>query len=158
MQRRPGPQPRLDLSFVWPSLTPPDAAAKSALHAMPGVIDRLFLTIAASDGIMTPGERLRTIYPRHTAQGMVGSDGLMVHNFRDGSPYQGEELIYDPAAPERFLLRCTRQVGATPAMCLHERRIGGADITVRFPRQWLSDWRSVAAGIDRVIEGFRPSA
>src|SRR5687768_6716152 len=25
MQRRPGPQPRIDLSFVWPSLTPPDA-------------------------------------------------------------------------------------------------------------------------------------
>jgi hypothetical protein len=62
-----------------------------------------------------------------------------------------EDLIYDPAAPERFLLRCTRQVGSTPAMCLHERRIDGADIMLRFPRAWLSDWRAVAGGIDRLI-------
>ena len=45
-------------------------------------------------------------------------------------------------APERFLLRCTRRTASTPAMCLHERRIGGADVTVRFPRVWLDDWRS----------------
>jgi hypothetical protein len=81
----------------------------------------------------------------------------MVQSFRDGSPYQGEELILDPAAPERFLLRCTRQTGGTPPMCLHERRIGRADITARFPREWLSDWRRVADGIDRRIAGFKPT-
>ena len=42
-------------------------------------------------------------------------------------------------------------------MCLHERRIGGADITVRFPRDWLDDWAAVADGIDRLIAGFRPA-
>jgi hypothetical protein len=42
-------------------------------------------------------------------------------------------------------------------MCLHERRIGGADVTVRFPRAWLDDWWSVADGIDRLIAGFRPA-
>jgi hypothetical protein len=41
-------------------------------------------------------------------------------------------------------------------MCLHERRIGGADVTLRFPREWLSDWRAVADGLDRLIAGFRP--
>jgi hypothetical protein len=92
------------------------------------------------------------IYPRYTdAAPIVGRDGLSVQGFRDGSPYQGEDLIYDPAAPERFLLRCSRQVGATPAMCLQEQRIAGADITIRFPREWLSDWRSVAIGIDRLM-------
>jgi hypothetical protein len=45
----------------------------------------------------------------------------------------------------------------TPAMCLHERRIGGADVTARFPRAWLDDWRSVADGIDRLIAGVRPA-
>jgi hypothetical protein len=83
----------------------------------------------------------------------------MVQGFRDGSPYQGEELIYDPATAERFFLRCTRQIGVTPAMCLHERRIsGGADVTVRFPREWLSDWRAVADGIDRLLARLRPMA
>ena len=35
-------------------------------------------------------------------------------------------------------------------------RIGGADITVRFPREWLSDWRAVSDGIERLIAGFKP--
>ena len=107
---------------------------------------------------MAPAERLKVIYPRYAdAAPIVGTDGLSLQGFRDGSPYQGEDLIQDAAAPERFMLRCTRQIAATPAMCLHERRIGGADVTVRFPRAWLEDWRSVADGIDRLIAGFRPT-
>ena len=67
-----------------------------------------------------------------------------------------EDLIYDAGAPERFLLRCTRKVGMTPGMCLHERRIDGADVTVRFPRNWLSDWATVAQNVDRLIASLRP--
>ena len=80
-----------------------------------------------------------------------------MQGFRANTPYQGEELIYDPAVPARFLLRCTRNVGATPGMCLHERRLGTADATVRFPRDWLKDWRDVANGIDRLIFSLRPA-
>ena len=156
IQRRAGTQPRVDLAFAWPSLAPPDTGAKPSAHAIPTVSDRLFVTIAATDGTLPPSERLKIIYPRYAGAGVAGPDGLMVEPFRDGSPYQGEELIFDPTAPARFLLRCTRPGGGTPAMCLHERRIGGADLTVRFPREWLSDWRRVAEGIDRLIAGFKP--
>jgi hypothetical protein len=156
MQRRAGAQPRIDLSFVWPSLTPPDAAATPAPNAAPTVTDRLFMTITATDGALSPIERLKTIYPRYAGQSAVETDGLTVQGFRDASPYHGEDLALDPARPERFLLRCTRPIGGTPAMCLHERRIGGADVTVRFPREWLSDWRTVADGIDRLIASFKP--
>jgi hypothetical protein len=156
VQRRPGAQARIDLTFVWPSLSPPDPNAKPPPTAAPGVTDRLFATIAAIDGTLPPMERLKVIYPRYTSGGpMVMPNGLSLQSFRDGSPYQGEDLILDPAAPERSLLRCTRRVGSTPAMCLHERRIGGADITLRFPRQWLSDWRAVAIGINRLISRLR---
>jgi len=41
-------------------------------------------------------------------------------------------------------------------MCLHERRIKTADVTVRFPRDWLTDWRSVASGIDKLLGSLRP--
>ena len=74
---------------------------------------------------------------------------------RAGTPYQGEDLVYDPGAPGRLLMRCTATSGAMPGTCLHERRIGGADVTVRFPREWLGDWRAVASGIDRLIAGLR---
>jgi hypothetical protein len=35
-------------------------------------------------------------------------------------------------------------------MCLSERRIDGADLTFRFPRNWLSQWRDVATSMDRL--------
>lgn len=158
VQRRVGAQTRIDLTFVWPSLTPPDTSIKPQPTDTPDVTDRLFMTISASDSTLSPMERVKVIYPRYTdAAPVIGSSGLSQQSFRDGSPYQGEDLIQDPEAPERFLLRCTRQAGATPAMCLHERRIAGADIMVRFPRAWLSDWRKTAGGIDRLIASFRPT-
>jgi hypothetical protein len=156
-QRRPGIQPRIDMTFMWPSLDPPDGRIKPLPTEQPHVTDRLFATIVAADSTLPPLERLKVIYPRYLEGGsVVGVDGLNTQGFRAGSPYNGEDLILDPNAPERFLLRCTRQVGSTPAMCLHERRIAGADVTLRFPREWLSDWRTVASAIDRLVSGFRP--
>src|SRR5262245_58745222 len=60
VQRRPGAQPRVDLSFVWPSLAPPDAT-KPLPTDTPTVADRLFVTIAASDNTLAPAERLKVI-------------------------------------------------------------------------------------------------
>jgi hypothetical protein len=85
----------------------------------------------------------------------AGSEGLAVVAFRQGTPYQGEDLIYDETAPETFLVRCTRGTGPTPGMCLLVRRIGEADITVRCPRDWLNDWRKVATSIERLIASLR---
>ena len=80
--------------------------------------------------------------------------------FREGTPYQSEDLIYDAITPENFLVRCTRNgAGATPGTCLYERRIEeAADIVVRFPRDWLKDWEQVAGSIDRLIKDLRPSS
>jgi hypothetical protein len=82
--------------------------------------------------------------------------GLTVLPFREGTPYQGEDLVYDGNAPG-FLVRCTRQVGSTPGTCLYERRIETAKVVLRFPRDWLADWRTVAANSERLIENLRPS-
>jgi hypothetical protein len=159
MQRRPGAQARIDLAFVWPTLAPPASAIKGTSNAAPDTSERLFVTIAASDGTLAPMERLKSIYPRYTAAApVVGADGLTVQSFRPDTPYLGEDLIYHASAPDRFLLRCTAPKTRTPAMCLHERRIEGADLTARFPRAWLSDWRTVAEGIERLIASFGPAA
>jgi hypothetical protein len=40
-------------------------------------------------------------------------------------------------------------------MCLFERRIGQADFTARFPREWLSDWSDVAQGLETLIAKLR---
>jgi hypothetical protein len=160
VQRRPGAQERIDLVFLWPSLTPPDAGQPPAERLAPvdelQPIDRLFVTIGGGDGTLAPAERMKAIYPRYLVgapQADVG--GLAARRFGDATPYKGEDLIFDPAAPERFVVRCNRG-GATPGMCLYERRLGAADIVVRFPRDWLAQWQELAAGVDRLIATLRP--
>jgi hypothetical protein len=157
VQRRSGAQDRVDLVFLWPSLDPPDPARQSHVPSdEPHPIDRLFVTVAGSDGTLSPGERMKSIYPRYMAGDLEAeADGLVARHFADASPYKGEDLVFDPAAPERFVTRCSR-AGATPGICLMERRIGAADIVLRFPREWLADWRDVAARFDHLIATMRP--
>jgi len=167
VQRRPGAHERVDLAFLWPSLTPADAASKPAApearttSGAARTLDRIFVTIASAGDAMAPAERVQTIYPRYaTTDPVSGPTGLAVLAFREGTPYQGEDLIYDAATPEKFLVRCTRNgAGATPGTCLYERRIeGAADIVARFPRDWLDgDWEEVAGNIDRLIKDLRPA-
>jgi hypothetical protein len=166
VQRQPGPHDRVDLEFLWPSLQPPEPhpAAKPAsatLDAAPVTAsDRLFVTIAGAGAVLAPQERLKSIYPRYVAaEATQGPDGLAVLPFRSGTPYQGEDLIYVAAQPDQFFTRCTRAgAGPTPGTCLHERRIDEAELTMRFPRDWLKDWRGLTAGFDRLVAQLHPQS
>ncbi len=164
VQRRPGAQERVDLTFLWPSLEPPDPQAKAAPAVSNGVpvpvqaMDRLFVTLSAAGDQLAPAERVRAIYTRYVGHEAIPNNrGLLTLPFRDGSPYQGEDLIYEAPANDGFLVRCTRNgPGPTPGICLYERRIDRADIVVRFPRDWLDDWKTVARQIDHLIARLRP--
>jgi hypothetical protein len=151
VQRHAGVQERVDLAFQWPSLTPPDPQARV-------IGERLFVTIAGAAGTLAPAERLKAIYPRYAEHDpQPAPEGLVSYAFRAGTPYQGEDLMVDAEAPERFAARCTREHGPrTPGTCLTDRRIGEAEITLRFPRSWLDQWRAVAAGIDRLLSTLHP--
>jgi hypothetical protein len=168
VQRHPGPHERADLVFLWPSLTPPQPEAKAADlpaaetdgDAAPKPVDmtqRLFVTIAALGSVLPPAERLRTIYPRYIeTQASAGPDGLAIVPFRAGTPYDGEDLVYVGTTPEQFFARCTRQVGTVRGTCLYERLIDTAEVTLRFPRTWLEDWRGIAAGAERLMAQLHP--
>jgi hypothetical protein len=159
-QRRPGAQDRVDLVFLWPSLAAPDSAADAAdtgPAATAKSLDRLFVTLAASAGELPPLQRMQDIYPRYMeTEPAPGPDGLIVRAFRNDTPYHGEDLLYPAGTPQHFFLRCSRNASPTPGTCLYEKRVGEADVTVRFPRNWLDDWRNVIAGIDQLIEKLRP--
>ena len=159
MQRHAGAQERVDLAFLWPSLEPPDPAAKPAPTETVAPIDRLFVTIEPRASALSPRERVKSIYPRYLADTQFdGPDGLKVISFRDGTPYQGEDLFFDPAAQPGFVVRCSRPGAAgTPGMCLYERRIEGADVTLRFPSDWLTGWRAVNTAIETLMGRLRPA-
>jgi len=166
VQRHPGAHERIDLVFLWPSLAPPStegAAAAPAVavekDALPAPVseDRLFVTIGGLGAVLAPAERLRSIYPRYfETEATAGPDGLAVLPFRAGTPYEGEDLIYFAEQPEAFFVRCTRPVRTVPGTCVQERVLDAADIILRFPRQWLQDWRNVAGGFDRLLAELHP--
>jgi hypothetical protein len=151
IQRHSGPQERIDLNFAFPSLEAPDApkhiSAETVEETMQP-IDRIFLSISAHHDSLAPDTRVRTIYPRYLEQASTpGQDGLTIRAFRDGTPYSNEDLFL--GSTPSLTARCSRDA-ATPGMCLSERRIDGADLTFRFPRSWLSQWRDVADAMDRL--------
>jgi hypothetical protein len=151
IQRHSGPQERVDLSFTFPSLEAPEAPKHISAETMEEAvqpIDRIFLSISAHHDTLAPDTRIRTIYPRYLEQASTpGRDGLTMRAFRDGTPYSNEDLFL--ASAPNLNARCTRDA-ATPGMCLSERRIDGADLTFRFPRSWLAQWRDVANAMDQL--------
>jgi hypothetical protein len=152
VQRHAGAQMRVDLAYLWPSLAPPEPAATD-------LDKRLFVTIEAGEGKLPLAARLAQIYPRYlAAEPDAGPPGLTLRRFRDDTPYRGEELVMETRAPMHFLARCTLRGVAGDGNCLLERRIGKADITFRFPRDWLMDWPSVAGAIDRLLARLHPNA
>lgn len=157
IQRKPGTQDRVDLAYLWPSLLPPDPARKATVGEPVDPNERLFVTIQTVDGTLPLMERVQNIYPRYMVpQPVAGPDGLTVRPFRDDTPYKGEDLVFESAAPEHFLARCARKGVVNSGSCILERRIGNADITVRFPRDWIGDWKNVADGIDRLMLRLHP--
>ena len=162
VQRHPGAHERIDLVFLWSSLTPPRANDETVAKPVamsetegppaPQNDDRLFVTIAGLGAVLTPAEGLRTIYPRYIeTQAAAGPEGLAIVAFRAGTPYEGEDLVYFAETPEQFFALCSRAVRSLPGTCIHERSLDAAVVTLRFSRDWLQDWRSTAAGFDRLL-------
>jgi hypothetical protein len=120
-------------------------------------VQKLFLTIQGTDGTLAPMQRVETIYPRYlVAEPAAGPEGLTVRAFREDTPYRGEELVFDSEKPAHFLARCAKRGAVAPGNCLLDRRIGDADITIRFSRDWLSDWRKVADAVDALMARIHP--
>ena len=155
IQRHSGPQERIDLDFLYPSLEPPGApkhVTADSVDAAMLPIDRIFLSIAAHRDALSPEQRTATIYPRYLDQAAaMPQDGLTMRTFRADTPYGSEDL----SAASPALDRALHARGPTPGMCLAERRVGGADLTFRFPRNWLSQWRDAAEAMDRLTAQLR---
>src|SRR3954471_11604064 len=91
IQRHSGPQERVDLSFMFPSLEAPEAprhvSADMVDEGTPQPIDRIFLSISAHHDALAPDMRVRTIYPRYLDQSSTPiDDGLTMGPVFWGGP------------------------------------------------------------------------
>lgn len=158
-QRRPGSQNRIDIAYLWPSLMPPDPSIKVIDGKPVDPNERLFALVQLDDGTLPVADRVRTIYPYYLDKAPVsGPEGLVVQPFRNDTPYQGEDLVIEQAAPDHFTARCSRQGIGNSGICLLEKRAGAANVMFRFPREWLANWQDVAAGIDKLMARWRAGA
>ena len=76
IQRHSGPQERVDLNFLFPSLQPPDApkhVSADTVEEKVQPIDRIFVSISAHHDALAPDLRFGTIYPRRFALCQRGS-------------------------------------------------------------------------------------
>jgi hypothetical protein len=161
VQRHPGAHERIDLAFLWPSLEPPaadgsvskaPAVDENGAATAPRADERLFVSVAGLGAVLPPLTRLRTVYPRYIeATATAGPDGLAIVAFRAGTPYEGEDLVYVAEKPEQFFALCSRPNRSLPGTCTQERSLDAAEITLRFSRGWLEDWRGAAARFDRLV-------
>ena len=155
LQRRSGAQDRIDLAFTYPSLSPPEPQRHVTAETVEDtrvIVDRLLLTIALRSDDMSADDRIRIIYPRYLDQRAEERNGLAGRSFRDDTPYRGEDFFV--GGNGSFIARCTRD-DLTPGICLTQRRVDTVDMTFRFPRAWLSDWRDVAEAMERLVVKLR---
>ena len=132
-----------------PRSTPPDPAVKAGPVTSANTIDRVFVTIA-DYGNTLPLDR--------ALQNHLSALSRTQH-------YDRRRRTYGAAVPRRHALsgrghlvrRAPSRALSRPlharrrrreaiGMCLFERRIERADLTARFPREWLSDWQRSRRG------------
>jgi hypothetical protein len=119
----------------------------------------LFLTLIPSAGNISPAERTTRLYTRFLQpDGWSHPGGLIMRRFKNGSPYQKEDLYMAPPEGRRFAARYP-QPRKTPDgltnICMAEFRIEGIDVRLRFAADLLSDWERLLQGTQGLIRSFR---
>lgn len=112
----------------------------------------IFITAVPADGSLAPAERPSVLYARFVAaDARSAPGGLIRRRFRDGTPFEGEDLVVAAPDGHAFWARCP-SLGAPPdpaSRCLTEMRFAGTDVQVRFSPVLLPRWELLASGLPR---------
>lgn len=111
----------------------------------------VFITALPADASLAPAERPSVLYARFVAaEARSAPGGLIRRRFRDGTPFEGEDLVVAAPDGRAFWARCatsgSRNDGAS---CLTEMRFGDTDVQVRFSPALLPRWELLASGVQR---------
>jgi hypothetical protein len=110
----------------------------------------VFITTAPADGSLAPAERPSVLYARFVAaDARSAPGGLIRRRFRDGTPFEGEDLAVAAPDGRAFWARCPS--AGSPAepggRCMTEMRFGDTDVQVRFAPALLHRWELLASGV-----------
>ena len=142
----------LRLRLAWPSLGPAQGTAD------------VHVTIAAADPQFDPTDQLKTWSRFLSPTAWSNPGGLMARNFRKATPFENDELYLALPDGKTFAALCpqTRPTpipgGASTQIeepCRATLRHGAFDISLRFPREALTDWEKLTNGVRGLVTSLR---
>lgn len=149
-QRRPGPQPRLDLALVAPDWSGRTAANADRFDDPAASSDVVWVTLTKAEDASDSATRLATVYARFFEGDPLEAPedlGLVGRRLAAKSGYVGEEVWFEPGAVHPFVARCWPLAPNGPvATCRTEETAAGLSIALRFPRARLASWRELRTG------------
>lgn len=153
---------RLDLAVTWPDLKP------AGVNIGEGGRDLVFIAIEdaavrkRSQDDMDPADRPVNLYARFLEQDTnTTGEGLVVRRFKNGTPYDGEELFVSSPDEREFSARCPvrKDDKGLEELCLWQIRVGGLEVHTRFARPALAQWTHLSNGVKALVQQLatRPS-
>lgn len=156
------------LGAYWVTRPTTDPPIESATRGAPGALrvpwsafagdgvayanELVFITTAPADGSLAPAERPSVLYARFVAaDARSAPGGLIRRRFRDGTPFEGEDLVVAAPDGRAFWARCPGAGSPAEAggRCMTEMRFGDTDVQVRFAPALLQRWEILAGGVQR---------
>lgn len=135
------------LRVVWPSLRP----------APPGGFADTHITIGPADAAHDPEAQFAKLARFLGPGAWSNPGGLVVRSFKPGTPFEGDELYMSIPDGKAFFARCVGQVrpGQPDEGCWTTLKHGAFDIHLRFPREALTEWRTLADGVRALVDQKR---
>lgn len=116
---------------------------------------QVFLTLTPIAKGLDPAERVSKLYARFLEEEEWSHPGgLVMRRFAAGSPFANEDLYLTPPEGKLFAARCARpasQPDGLPDTCLHEFRLGGLNVQLRFSPARLADWDAMTEGARQLV-------
>ena len=154
-----GRLPQADLAVDVRTFRPAKLARKFRPDGPDPNAQQLFLTLSPPQGNLAPSDRTARLYARFlNTDNWSHPGGLIMHRFRDGSPFAHEDLYFAPPEGRLFAARCRRPPktpDGLPNTCLAEFRFDGIDVRARFSPDLLADWDRLTASIRGLLQSFR---
>ncbi|MHC1549144.1 hypothetical protein [Phyllobacterium sp. K27] len=146
-QRRDGIAERIDLYLRWPEMLGYSPEFKDDFNGVTSGKRLLFLTFEARQGSQDMSGRYGPVYtPLTEGPGISGPANLTVYRFRTDSGFVNEELLVSPehGVKSPFVVRCLDAPSSVDnlASCQSDIFVGNdLQLTYRFPRETLEDWK-----------------
>ncbi|EJN04847.1 hypothetical protein [Phyllobacterium sp. YR531] len=163
-QRRDGIADRVDLYLHWPDMQGYTPELKDDFNGAGSGKRLLFLTFEERQGSQDMSGRYGPVYlPLTEGPGIAGPADLTIQRFRSDSGFVNEELLVAPdhGAKRPFVARCLDEQSSRDnlASCQSDIFIGSnLQLTYRFPREMLGDWRLLDKQIKEFARGHIKSA